>query len=472
VKGSSGGHDPSRVAVIGSGYVGTVVAACLAALGRQVVGVEIDLDRLRSLRAGRVPFHEAGLEALLEAAQAAGLLRFTDDAARAVAHANVVFVCVAAPGRADGTIDAGPLERAVEMARPWRPGQVVVVKSTAPVGTARRLAHRVRPRRVNGQGLPAVVVNPEFLREGSAVEDFLHPDRIVLGSDDAWAVDRVAEVYRPVLDQTFPGGDPGRRPIFVRTTPESAELAKFAANAFLAAKVSFANEIAGVCEAVGAHLDEVIRVMGLDHRIGAAFLGAGLGWGGSCLGKDLAGLITTAAAAERAAPLLRAVAEVNHRQRTSVLRRLERDLTGLTGKVVTLLGLAFKPGTDDIRDAPSIHLGEALLGAGATVRAHDPVVRALPRGADVEVVGDPYLAAEGADAVVGVTEWPQYRALDLARLRAGMRGDVLFDGRRLFDPRAAEHAGFRYGAVGHAPRREVDLRDGATRAASASGPGI
>lgn len=440
-------HPAPSVCVVGNGYVGTVVAACLASLGRTVVGLESDPAKLLALREGRLPFHEPELQDLLSEGLRRGALTFTDDPRAAAGGADVVFLCVGSPPSVDGGADLRPLEAATRAVGAWaRPRQVFVIKTTVPVGTAEMVGSLLAQAGCPTGG-PAVISNPEFLRQGSAVQDFMHPDRVVLGGDDEEALDAVVGVYRPILEQRFPGGDDARQPVLVRTTSVVAEAAKYAANAFLATKVSFINEVANICDRVGADVTEVARVMGLDQRIGPEFLRAGLGWGGSCFAKDLEALIVAAQEAGYVPELLEAVRGVNERQRDALMAKLI-DHVDLTGARVALLGLAFKPGTDDLRDAPSLHLAERLLAAGAEIRAFDPVVEALPGMPEVVVSGDPYEAAEGADAVVVVTDWPEFRGLDLAELRSRTRGDLLVDGRNAMDPQVAARAGFVYQGMG------------------------
>lgn len=441
----------SSVCVVGNGYVGTVVAACLARLGRRVVGLETDAGKLRALRSGRAPSHEPDLDELLSSALQQGTLAFTDEPSVALSGADVVFLCVGSPRREDGSVDLEALEAAGTAVRRWgRPGQVLVIKSTVPVGTSRRLTALVNEGGGEGQNGArsfSVVSNPEFLRQGSAVQDFLHPDRIVVGGGDTSAVEAVVRVYRPILDQSFPGGDQHRRPALVRTTSAVAEAAKYASNAFLAAKVSLINEIANICDRVGADVTEVARAMGLDHRIGPEFLQAGLGWGGSCFGKDLDALIVAAREVGYQAQLLEAVRAVNERQRDAVVSKLRHHLR-LPGAHVALLGLSFKPGTDDLRGAPSVQLAQCLTRGGTRVTAFDPVVQSIPGMPQVAVADDPYEAADEADAVVLVTDWPELRELDLGALRTRMRGDLLVDGRNAFDPQAAVRSGFVYEGMG------------------------
>ncbi|MEW6475952.1 MAG: UDP-glucose/GDP-mannose dehydrogenase family protein [Actinomycetota bacterium] len=408
------------VAVVGNGVVGSVVAGCFARLGHPVVGVESDRRKLALLQAGRAPLHEEGLEALLSCGIRAGRLRFTDDLAYALAHSSTVFLCVGSGGELP---DLAGLD-----------DHVVVVKSTLPIGTTRRLAEAF--------GAGRLVCNPEFLRQGSAIADFLHPERIVLGGDDPSALDAVAELYRPILEQTVPGRTPAPRPVVVRTSIAAAELIKHASNAFLALKVSFANEIANICAAAGVDVGAVTEAVGLDRRIGPAHLSAGVGWGGSCLGKDLAALIDAALEHGYDARLLSEVVALNHRQRQLAVEKLRGHLGGLEGRRICLLGLAFKPGTDDLRDAPALAIAAALLAAGATVTAYDPVVRRVPGWPDLILGANPYEAASGVDAVVLVTDWPEFAGLDFAAIRSGMRGNLFVDGRNAVDGAVLAEAGF------------------------------
>ena len=440
---------PARLAVIGSGYVGTTVAASFAHVGHHVTAVEIDHHKLRSLRAGRVPFREPGLEALLESGLAAGRLRFTDSTLDAVTEADVVFLCVGAPMGSDGRPDMRMLDSAARSIGSVITDQVVVNKSTIPVGGARWLASIVqdgRPARLRANPV-ALVSNPEFLREGTATTDFLHPQRVVLGSDHI-AIERVAAVYRPILEQSFPGGRPESRPVLVRTSPETAEMVKFASNAFLATKVSFVNEIANICERVGADVGAVSMAMGLDPRIGPRFLEAGIGWGGSCLAKDLKELIATAEQCDYQPELLAAAMAVNGRQRRLVVKKLQERLRVLQGRRICVLGLAFKAGTDDLRDAPAVEILRQLIEKGAFVTAFDPTVRSVPGLADVGLAHDAYQAADEADAVILVTQWPEFLDLDFGKLRSRMRGDLFIDGRNCLDPVKMTLSGFRYECIG------------------------
>jgi nucleotide sugar dehydrogenase len=455
----------SRVAVIGSGYVGTVVAACLAHVGHDVVGVEVDKFKLRSLRDGTVPFHEPGLDELLTATLASGRLRFTDDFADAMDASDIVFICVGTPSTADGSPDLSATSAvARSIAENLRHYHVVVTKSTVPIGTGNWL-RSVMERSAGAdravQGMFGVVSNPEFLREGCAVDDFLFPDRVVLGSDDPLALEQVVELYQPILQRQVPGPDAEGDPVpLLQTDLITAELTKYACNAFLATKISFANEISRLCEYVGADVNGVTTAMGLDRRIGTQFLDAGIGWGGSCFGKDLAALRTTAQDYGYESRILGATMAVNDSQRQLVVDSLQRHLKTIRGARVALFGLAFKPGTDDLRDSPAVDIGRRLVRHGAFVTAHDPMVRELHHEPDIVVRSDPYAAAEGADALVVATDWPEFQALDLAELRSRMRGNLLFDGRNQFDPRTVAAFGFQYVGIGRgATRMPVGVAD-------------
>jgi nucleotide sugar dehydrogenase len=424
-------HRRHRVAVIGTGYVGAVTSACLAFLGHSVCGLDSDSVRAGQLNHGQAPFVEPGLPEILKATLATGRLRFTDCPAEALSDADFVFLCVGTPPGEHGSPDLTQLERAIQSLAPYlRAGVVIVNKSTVPVGSGnwtRTILEDALPE--DRQPFFHVVSNPEFLREGSAIEDFLYPDRIVLGGSTA-DVSRVAELYQPVLDQSFDGGHRGRRPSLITTELASAEMVKYAANAFLATKISFANEIAQLCELFGADAREVLPAIGADHRVGSSFLNPGVGWGGSCFGKDVAALISSSQEYGYTPSMLQATVEINDTQRASAVRKLQRELHILKGRRIALLGLTFKPGTDDLRDAPALDIARRLLAAGAVVSAFDPVIKTLPdEFAAVRLTRDAYEAAERVDAVVVTTEWPEFRVIDPAGLRRVMRGDLVVDGR-------------------------------------------
>ena len=410
----------ATIAIIGTGYVGLTSGACLAHLGHDVVCADVDADKVARLSAGEVRTVEAGLGDLVAEGQAAGRLRFTDDVADAVAGREVVILCVPTPHAPDGSVDLSAVETAATAIGPaLEPGAVVVDKSTVPVGTTHLVAGLLDRDDVS------VASNPEFLREGTAVADFLGPDRIVVGADD----DRTREVVRSLYD----GVD---APV-VLTDPASAETIKYAANAFLVTKLSFANAIAAVCEAVGADIDDVVLGLGYDDRIGANHLRPGPGWGGSCFPKDSRALIHQAGQAGYDFRFLDSAIEVNRQQFDRMVDKVRRAVGGdLSGRTVAVWGLTFKAGTDDLRDSPALEVIDRLLAAGAAVRAHDPTVVAHrdPVPATVDLVVDPVAACVGADALVVLTEWPEYAAVDPAAAVAGLVGQAVVDTRNLLDP--------------------------------------
>jgi UDPglucose 6-dehydrogenase len=428
-----------QLAVIGAGYVGLTVAACFAHLGHRVHCIECDRAKAQALARGRLPIAEPGLAQLWRRHLADGSLRVFAQAREGLPGAQVLFLCVGTPSAPGGGADLAQVWAAaqqVAQALPRGASAVLAVKSTVPPGTAQALAAYLGGLRPDLR-LP-VVANPEFLREGQAVADFLAPARIVIGSDDEEAAETLARLYRPL-------GAP-----LVRCRPASAELAKYACNAFLAARISFVNEVAELAEALGADVQEVAGVMGLDPRIGPAYLEAGLGWGGSCLPKDLRALLSLAGQLGVPVPLLEGVARTNARQVGRLLQRLTSLLGPLAGKRVALWGLAFKPGCDDSRDSPAVALGRALQEAGAQVCAYDPLASAP----GFLLHDDPYQAAEGAEAVVLATAWPQLCRPDWARLRSLVRRPLLLDARNALDGEAARAAGFLYVAMGRPPLGE------------------
>jgi UDPglucose 6-dehydrogenase len=424
-------HPRHKVAVIGTGYVGAVTSTCLAFLGHSVCGLDTDSARAGQLNNGQAPFHEPGLPEMLKESLSTGRLRFTDLPAEALSDADFVFLCVGTPPGPDGSPDLAQLESAIQSLAPYlRAGVVIVNKSTVPVGSGNWTRTILEDALEGNRQLSfRVVSNPEFLREGCALDDFLYPDRIVLGGAIS-DVSRVAELYQPVLDQSFDGGRRSVRPSLITTELASAEMIKYAANAFLATKISFANEMAQMCELFGADVRQVLPAIGADHRVGNAFLSPGVGWGGSCFGKDVAALISSSQEYGYTPSMLQATVQINTTQRASAVRKLQRELHILKGRRIALLGLTFKPGTDDLRDAPALDIARRLLAAGAVVSAYDPVVKALPEefGA-VRMTRDAYEAADRVDAVVVTTEWPEFRQIDPAGLRRVMRGDLVVDGR-------------------------------------------
>ena len=430
-----------HIAMIGTGYVGLVSGACFADFGHDVVCIDKDKAKIDGLHAGKMPIWEPGLEALVKANVEHGRLQFTTDLEAGVKGAEAVFIAVGTPARrGDGHADLTFVFDAVrELARHITPGTVVVTKSTVPVGTGDRIEAILKEEGVTGV---AVASNPEFLREGAAIADFKHPDRIVVGAADEHARDVLKEIYRPLFLNRAPILMTGRR---------TAELTKYAANAFLAVKISFINEIATLCEAVDADVQDVARGIGLDNRIGPKFLHAGPGYGGSCFPKDTLALLQTAEAAGVDQRIVRTTVAVNDDRKAAMAARVADALGGkLEGKKIAVLGLAFKPNTDDMRDAPSIPLIEGLQKGGATVAAYDPVAveQAGKILSGVEFAVDAYAAAKDADALVIVTEWDEFRALDLARLAGAMNGTALVDLRNVYDRAEAERAGLSYRGIG------------------------
>jgi UDPglucose 6-dehydrogenase len=457
-----------KVTVFGAGYVGLVGAACLSDMGNSVLCADIDAARVASLQAGEVPIHEPGLAELLRRNLTAGRLRFTTDAAEAVDHGTLVFIAVGTPPAEDGSADlAHVLEVARRIGAHMRDYKVVVDKSTVPVGTAERVRGTlVQALRERQAMVPfAVVSNPEFLKEGAAIDDFMHPDRVIIGSDDEQATLLMRALYAPFLRN--------RDRIQVMDV-RSAELTKYVANAMLATRISFMNEMAALAERVGADIEQVRLGIGADPRIGTHFLYAGCGWGGSCFPKDVQALQRMGQEAGMDMGLLAAVAEVNEHQKRLLGRRIvERFGPDLSGRVIGVWGLAFKPETDDLREAPSLVLIEELLARSAQVRAFDPVAmpglaaRAGAR-AGLVLVDEPMHAATGADALVVVTEWRQFRSPDFSGLLRVMRTPVVFDGRNLYEPALMRQLGFEHVGIGrgHAGAK-VTLEDAPLRALAA-----
>lgn len=426
----------AEISVLGSGYVGLVTGACLAHVGHRVTCIDIDERKIDLLRQGKIPIYEPDLDSLVEEGLASERLRFTTDQSESVPQSEFTFIAVQTPSASNGEADLATLLGAARsVAAVVPPGSILIQKSTAPTGTARLIEGIVSHR--NGSSV-RVVSNPEFLREGSAVYDFLNPQRVVVGSSDPQAAERVAGLYSfsdcPVI----------------LTDADSAEMIKYASNAFLAAKISFMNEIAQICNSYGIDVREVARGMGHDARIGPDFLRAGLGWGGSCLPKDVKALIHMSKGANVDPVLLRAVQGVNAHQVKLAVDSLEEQLGDLAGAEVGLLGLSFKPGTDDLRHAPSLHLAEALLKRSAVVRGYDPVamdgVRRLMPG--IQLYDDAYGVARGADALVLVTEWPEFLSLDMTAIKSLMRRPVLFDGRNVWNGEELAKIGFSYAGFG------------------------
>jgi len=430
-----------RIAMIGTGYVGLVSGACFADFGHQVCCVDKDSSKIEGLNEGRMPIWEPGLEALVKANKEHGRLAFTTDLPSGVQNAQAVFIAVGTPARrGDGHADLTFVFDAVrELAKVLKPGTVVVTKSTVPVGTGDQIERILKEEGVTGV---SVASNPEFLREGAAIADFKHPDRIVVGAEEEHAREVLREIYRPLFLN--------RAPILF-TARRTAELTKYAANAFLAVKISFINEIADLCEAVDADVQDVARGIGLDNRIGPKFLHAGPGYGGSCFPKDTVALLQTADKAGVDQRIVRTTVQVNDDRKASMADRVARAIGGsVEGKRIGVLGLAFKPNTDDMRDAPSIPLINALVERGASISAFDPVAHEQAEKIfdGITFAEDAYAAARDADALVIVTEWDEFRALDLDQVANSMRGKVLVDLRNVYDREEAEAAGLAYSGVG------------------------
>ncbi len=431
-----------NICMIGAGYVGLVSAACFSEFGWTVTCVDKDPQRLSMLEAGRSPIYEPGLDDLLTRNMRAGRLVFSSDLASAVKSADIVFLAVGTPmRRGDGYADLSYVYSAVEELAPHLDGfTVITTKSTVPVGTSREIERRLKALRPDADY--AVCSNPEFLREGSAIQDFTHPDRVLVGTDSAPAREVMERLYKPLSLRHAPV-------IFV--SRESAELAKYAANAFLALKISFINEIADLCEEVGADVQEVANAIGRDRRIGDKFLHPGPGYGGSCFPKDVSALIRTARETKSPLSIIEQVQRVNDERKIAMAGRIERAVNGgLRNKTVAVLGVTFKPNTDDMRDAPSLVVVPMLIERGAKVRVADPEGRkqAEPLLPGVVWCSNALEAAEGADVLVVLTEWNEFRALDLKALRQCMAGDVLVDLRNIFNATAARELGFRYTGVG------------------------
>ena len=434
-----------RVGVIGVGHVGLVAAATFAELGHQVVGTDADEEKITMLERGTAPFHEPGLEELLRSNTQAGRLSFVSATEAAVSGADVVFVCVGTPARATGEANLVAVERAVrDIARYADDDLVLVQKSTVPAGTSARVEQALRLQSLEAARRIHVVSNPEFLREGRAIEDSLHPDRILVGSDSAHAFGKMRSLYRPLIDQGC---------IYIETDVRTAELAKHASNAFLALKISFANALARICERAGADVVDVAGIMGADPRIGPAFLNAGLGYGGFCFPKDVQAFEHLAVQLGYDFPLLREIARINDEAVDAAVEKIKAGLWNLEDKTIALLGLSFKPGTDDVRFSPALALGRRLIAEGALVVGYDPEATSNAKDElpELEVVPNVYDAVTGAHCVVLCTEWPEFVTLDLGRIRQAMAYPLIVDGRNLYDADTMSAAGFEYYPTGRAP---------------------
>ncbi len=428
-----------QICVIGVGYVGIVTGACFADLGNRVIALDVNEKRIENLNKGIMPIYEPGLEELVKRNVHAGRLTFTTDYAEAVTGTEFAFIAVGTPSGGSGEADLQYVAAAAKsIAENMTAPLVIINKSTVPVGTGDWVADIVK----RSQKTPidfAVVSCPEFLREGSAIGDFSQPHRTVLGSTDKDAANKVAQLHLPL-----------RAPIVI-TDLRTAEMIKYASNAFLATKISFINEIANICEALGADVKEVAAGMGYDARIGRHFLDAGLGWGGSCFPKDVLALAYMAEEAGLDPRILNTVMDVNYERRKTAVEHVKAMVGGsLQGKTIGLLGLAFKPNTDDMRDAPAIDIAQELNAAGAVVRGYDPVAMDVARGIlpAVEMVSDPYSLATGCDAVMVITEWNEFKQLDLSKLKGLLKSPVIYDGRNIYDPATVRALGYTYRAIG------------------------
>ncbi|MEM6797132.1 MAG: UDP-glucose/GDP-mannose dehydrogenase family protein [Acidobacteriota bacterium] len=433
-----------KICVVGSGYVGLVTGACLADFGMDVTGVDKDASKVEMLRGGEIPIFEPGLPTLVRKNMEQGRLRFTTDLGPAIEEARAVFIAVGTPPRPDGSADLKFIREVARSIGEHLNGyKVVITKSTVPTGTGKMVEELVREHSAGRHDF-AVVSNPEFLREGSAIEDFLHPDRVVVGSKDPKAIDIMHQIYAPLVTAGVP---------FVDTGVETAEMIKYASNGFLATKISFINEMAALCEAYGADVEVVSRGMGLDNRIGPKFLKPGPGFGGSCFPKDTRAVSQIAAQQGLEFLIIDAVLEANERTKRRMLDKVDAAFEGgdIRGKRFAVLGLSFKPDTDDIRESPALPIVQGLLERGAQVRAFDPAAMEACKAEfppEIEYAENAYDAAEDADALLILTEWNQFRALELERLRGCLAERLMIDLRNLYEPQKMAEAGFRYISVG------------------------
>ena len=454
-----------RVCVIGTGYVGLVTGVCLAHTGHHVICIDNNEEKVKLLKSGQSPIYEPGLSELMQGCTKAGLLEFTSDLKTGVDHGDILFIAVGTPPLPTGESDTRYVEAVAKGigAHLTTGYKVIVNKSTVPIGSGdwvRRIVLDGVEERKNAEGQSGrdieaefdVVSNPEFLREGSAIFDTFNPDRIVLGSNSQKALDMMLELYTPLVERKF-ADDSSLPPVpVVMTDLSSAEMIKYAANSFLATKISFVNEVANICDRVGADVTQVAKGIGLDSRIGNKFLQAGIGWGGSCFPKDVSALVHTADDYGCEAHLLKAAVEVNKRQRMIAIDKLQQALKILKGKTIGLLGLTFKPDTDDMRDAPSLDLIQELNRLGAKVKAYDPIISqsGMRHGlSGVVVETDPERLADGCDALVLVTDWQQFNKLDYAKMAKSMEHNLFVDGRNFCDRKELEAAGFQYVGIGH-----------------------
>jgi UDPglucose 6-dehydrogenase len=446
-----------KLAVIGCGYVGLVSGSCLAEAGHDVVATDNDASRIATLQAGKIPIYEPNLDKVLGIVIREGRLRFTADCAEAVRGADIIFICVGTPPKESGEADLSAIDNVARLiAKESRSPKLVIEKSTVPAQTGEQLKRALQVYTRDAGASFRVASNPEFLREGSAVEDFFHPDRIVIGVEDKESEQQLREVYRPILEGKFrcpvhqPNCRPAATPEFVVTTIASAELIKHASNSFLALKISYANVLADLCERLGGNVDEVTRAVGLDPRIGGQFLKAGLGFGGFCLPKDVQAFIKLADRAGIDFGLLKETERVNKQRVDQLLDKVKKALWVMKEKQVAVLGIAFKPNTDDIRLAPAVEVIRRLIAEGAVVRATDPEAMTRARAVlpEVHYSADPYEIARGADALLLLTEWEQYRRLDWKQIRVEMARPLVIDARNMLRPAEMKALGFEYVSFG------------------------
>jgi UDPglucose 6-dehydrogenase len=446
-----------KLAVIGCGYVGLVSGACLAEAGHEVIATDNDHVRIKTLQAGNIPIYEPNLDKVLDSVVKEGRLRFTADSGDAVRAADVVFICVGTPPTESGEADLSAIDNVARMiATESRSPKLVIEKSTVPAQTGEELKRALQVYARNSGVKFRVASNPEFLREGTAVEDFFHPDRIVIGAEEKESEQQLRELYRPILEGHFrcpvhqPNCPPAATPEFVVTTIASAELIKHASNSFLGLKISYANVLADLCERLGGNVEEVTRAVGLDPRIGGQFLKAGLGFGGFCLPKDIQAFIKLADRAGVDFGLLKEAERVNKQRVDRLLEKVKKALWVMKGKQIAVLGIAFKPNTDDIRLAPAVDVIRRLLAEGAAVRATDPeaMERAKTAFPDVHFSADPYDVARGADALLVLTEWEQFRRLDWRRIQKEMARPLVIDSRNMLRPTEMRDLGFEYMSFG------------------------
>ncbi len=430
-----------KIAIIGTGYVGLITGACFAEFGFNVICVDNDEKKIRSLKKGKVPFYEPGLEELLHRNIKSKRIRFTSNIAKAVEDSLVIFIAVGTPPRGDGSADMRHVEGvAKEIANHINDYKVIVTKSTVPVGTGERIQKIISKHRKEHVDFD-IASNPEFLREGAGIEDFMRPNRVVIGTSGDRAPAIMRDLYKPLNLIEVP---------IVMTDVKTAELIKYASNAFLATKISYINELSKLCEAVGANVQTVSKAMGLDRRIGPKFLHAGPGYGGSCFPKDTLAILQIAKNNNVELDVIKAVVRANEEQKKRALKKITSSMGRVKGKTVCILGLSFKPNTDDIREAPAIFIIEKLLKAGANIRAFDPVAMKEAKGQlpDITYCKDAYAAIKGSDAVVIVTEWNQFRNLNLNKVKKLAKGDLFFDLRNIYDPEKVRETGLKYFSMG------------------------